>query len=200
MVDLRAVWPGLKDHLEVIGYGDIPILFDRFTEVGKVGDRAPYEKNWAACFSGPKPAIGDDIVTTRGWGRFQSQRGPSVWPYFATQIENRTVVQVNEALLAQGRSTDSYVLAESLDLTTTNENGAMFEANSKCIFDSLPSGWNSTRVHLATPFYRVTLCPRGNCTPSRENTVLLGLIHYKQERRSYRRSVHAATRWHMQEF
>lgn len=117
----------------------------------------------------------------------QFQRGPSVWPYFTTQIENRTIVEVDEAQLTGGRSKDSYVLSEPIDLAVTDKANATFEATSACIFDSVPSDWNLTRLHLATPFYRVTFCPRETCEPSRQNTVLLGLIHYKQTRRSYRR-------------
>lgn len=56
LVDLRTVWPDLKEHLEEIGYGDIPIKFDTFTEIGKASKLELYDKNSAAFFPGPKPA------------------------------------------------------------------------------------------------------------------------------------------------
>jgi hypothetical protein len=55
LVDLRAVWPALEEHLDEIGYGDMPIKFDTFTEVGRTSSKEKYEKNWAPFFAGPKP-------------------------------------------------------------------------------------------------------------------------------------------------
>jgi len=175
--------------LDIVGYGDIPIRFKQFTEIGKVGDRAPYEKNWAAFFPGPKPATPATVSPAARWLQSKYQRGPSVWPYFETQINNRTIVQVDENQLTAGRSKDSYVLAEPIDLTTTDKDNTTIQAASQCILNSMPQWWNSERLHLATPFHRVTFCERGTCEPTRRNTVLLGLIHFKRSPRSYRRSV-----------
>lgn len=189
MADLRTVWPGLKQHLVDIGYGDIPIRLKQFTELGKAGGQARYEKNWAAFFSGPSPpkSISNTILASKRWIGTNFQRGPSVWPYFLTQIKDRNVVAVNENQLTGGRSSSSYVLAESLSLTVTNKANATYEASSACIFNSLPLDWDPDMMHLATPFHRVTFCRRDACEPSRQNTVLLGLIHYKKSPRSYMR-------------
>jgi hypothetical protein len=96
---------------------------------------------------------------------------------------------VNPALDTSSRANDSYVLGDDIDLALpgVDEDGARPMADSACLLDSLPHAWKSDKLHQATPFYRVTLCNRGSCVPSRQNTVLLGLIHYKRSRRSYRR-------------
>ncbi|KAH7126528.1 hypothetical protein B0J13DRAFT_646643 [Dactylonectria estremocensis] len=189
LADLRAVWPGLKAHLEEIGYGHIPIRFDNFTEVGKEGKKMPYEKNWAPFFPGPEPAT--PITQNLPWysSLFGSRRTipatPS-WPLFASQIANRSIVEVDTSLDTNQRSPSSYVLAKEIDLSL-HVNDTVSMADSSCLMQSLPHSWDPRTLHQATPLYRVTFCPRDTCVPSRENTVLLGLIHRKMGRRSYRR-------------
>ncbi|KAF7563918.1 hypothetical protein G7046_g181 [Stylonectria norvegica] len=186
LVDLRAAWPALKEHLEQIGYGDIPIRFDRFTEVGKANKKEKYEKNWAAFFPGPKPATTEGPWYSFMFGSARSRLGPSIWPLFASQVHNRSILEVDPTLDTSERSPDSYVLSKEIDLSI-RVNGTLTLANEDCLVKSLPKSWNPQILHQATPFYRVTFCHRGTCVPSRENTVLLGLIHYKKERKSYRR-------------
>ena len=196
LVDLRAVWPALKDHLREIGYGDIPIKFDTFTEVGRTGSREKYEKNWAPFFAGPSPAEQQQHQSPwwRWWPDLKPSKGEeglaeSVWPYFASMVHPRNIVRVNPTLDTSSRANDSYVLGEDIDLALpgVDGDGERAQADSACLVDSLPHAWKSDMLHQATPFYRVTLCDRGSCVPSRQNTVLLGLIHYKRSRRSYRR-------------
>lgn len=172
--------------MEEIGYGDIPVKFDSFTEVGKASKKELYEKNWAAFFPGPKPATRHQSWYSSLFGSWQTKLADSTWPYFASQIVNRSILQVNPTLDTSERSRDSYVLAEEIDLSM-RVNDTLMMADSECLIDSLPHTWNAQALHQATPFYRVTFCARGTCVPSRENTVLLGLIHYKKERKSYRR-------------
>lgn len=186
LVDLRAVWPGLKEHLEEIGYGDIPIRFDTFTEIGKASKKELYEKNWAPFFPGPKPATPDVSRFSRFIGSRRNHLAPSTWPYFASQIANRSILKVDSTLDTSERSSDSYVLAKEIDLSM-RYNGTRSVADSACLINSLPHTWKPKALHQATPFYRVTFCPRGACLPSQRNTVLLGLIHYKMTPKNYRR-------------
>ncbi|KAF5001393.1 hypothetical protein FDECE_10956 [Fusarium decemcellulare] len=95
LVDLRAVWPRLKEHLEYIGYGAIPIKFNNFTEIGRANSREPYEKNWAAFFPGPKPATRE---LPWYWALFASwiTRLPtSTWPLFASRVTPRSILEVD---------------------------------------------------------------------------------------------------------
>ncbi|KAH8684090.1 hypothetical protein BGZ61DRAFT_455621 [Ilyonectria robusta] len=186
LVDLRAAWPDLKEHLEEIGYGDIPIRFDTFTEIGKAGKKERYEKNWAPFFPGPKPSTPDLLTFSRFLSSRQKHLAPSTWPYFASQIAKRSILKVDSTLDTSERSPDSYVLAKEIDLSVQDSSKPSV-ADSACLIDSLPHSWKPNALHQATPFYRVTFCPRGTCLPSQRNTVLLGLIHYKMGRRSYRR-------------
>ncbi|KAH6692226.1 hypothetical protein F5X68DRAFT_57009 [Plectosphaerella plurivora] len=197
IVDLRAAWPALREHLEQIGHGDIPVRFDTFTEVGRTSSKEHYEKNWAAFFSGPKPKTEAAVVEEKSWwafrlpswGRGHTLPPASAWPYFASQIEPRNIVKVNPALSTKSRASDSYALGDDLDLSLprASPNDAPASATSECLYSSLPKDWKKGSFHQATAFYRMTLCPRGTCTPSRDNTVLLGLVHYKLSRRTYRR-------------
>lgn len=38
-------------------------------------------------------------------------------------------------------------------------------------------GMSESKYHQATPYYRLTLCERGTCTPSVHNTVMISLVH-----------------------
>lgn len=195
IVDLRAVWPALRDHLAELGYGydDVPVRFDTYTEVGRASSKQQFEKNWAPFFAGPKPVERSPDDEEAPWWyslrlpwRPKTLPAASAWPYFASQIFPRNIVKVDPSLGTKHRAPDSYVLGNDIDLTLPgNDFSAM--ADSTCLFDSLPQDWNKESLHQATPFHRMTLCPRGTCTPSRDNTVLLGLVHYKVSRRSYRR-------------
>lgn len=191
MVDLRAVWPDLKKHMQEIGYDEIPIRFDTFTEIGRAGKAQKHEENWAPFFPGAQP------ITNKSGGGKKSKRdtdaveltlGESTWPLFTAKLNNRTIVKVNEKLETKDRAPDSYVLSEpiSLDLPK-GKKGEKQEANYECLFSSSPKGWNRNEFQHATPLHRVTLCDRGSCTPSQNNTVLLSLVHYKRDRRNYRR-------------
>ena len=188
LVDLRAVWPSLKEHMEEIGYGGIPIVFDTFTEIGKASKKELYEKNWAPFFAGPTPAASKSgrwmLSSFHSW---RVELASSSWPYFASQVIPRTILSVNPSLDASQRSLDSYVLAEEIDLSIPGNDTSSF-ASSDCLMKSLPQSWDMHKnLHQATPFHRVTMCPRGTCVPSMQNTVLLGLIHYKIASANYRR-------------
>lgn len=190
MVDLRAVWPDLKQHMDELGYGSIPIKFDAFTEIGKASKKEKYEKNWAPFFTGPKPAQRQLTWRSLMLGTrslpMQDALPETAWPLFAAQVLPRTILEVDTKLDTSERSPDSYVLAKEVDLSLSNDNTSDV-ASSQCLVDSLPSNWELKNLHQATPFYRVTMCARGTCTPSTKNTVLLGLIHYKIGWFSYRR-------------
>lgn len=186
IVDLRAVWPFLREHLEEIGYGDIPVKFDAFTEIGKASKKELYEKNWAPFFPGPKPATREMLWFSSLFGSWQANLGVSRWPLLASQIVPRSILEVDTSLDTSARWPDSYVLATEIDLSM-RINGTLSTADSDCLTDSLPHEWNPEMLHQATPFYRVTMCPRGTCVPTRQNTVLLGLVHYKKASKSYRR-------------
>lgn len=187
IVDLRAVWPALKEHLDSIGYGDIPIKFDEFTEIGRASKKELYEKNWAPFFPGPKPATQKTPWLSTLFGApLLSKPGDSRWPLLASQIVPRSILEVDTSLDTSDRWPDSYVLATEIDLSI-RINGTTSTADSECLIDSLPHEWDPKMFHQATPFYRVTMCPRGACDPTMQNTVLLGLIHYKKARKSYRR-------------
>ncbi len=189
LVDLRAVWPALREHLAEIGYGDIPTKFDTFTEIGKAGNTPRFEKNWAPFFPGPKPGARELPKSSWFSSLFTSGRRnleDSTWPLFAAQIDGRTVLEVNSALDTSERSPDSYILANEIDLSM-RVNNTLLRADEGCLKRSLPHTWQPERLHQATPFYRVTFCARGTCVPSTRNTVLLGLIHYKADNRKYRR-------------
>ncbi|KAM5372454.1 hypothetical protein ACJZ2D_007492 [Fusarium nematophilum] len=186
LVDLRAVWPGLKEHLEEIGYGDIPIKFSKFTEVGKTGTIGAYEKNWAPFFPGPKPATREAPWHSNFLASRRTHLASPTWPLFASRAFPRSILEVDPSIDASRRSPGSYVLARPVDLAK-RVNDTVLVADAQCLKDSLPRAWRSNAIHQATPFYRVTFCRRGKCIPDRQNTVLLGLIHYKKSRRSYRR-------------
>ncbi|KAF7556325.1 hypothetical protein G7Z17_g1542 [Cylindrodendrum hubeiense] len=98
LIDLRAAWPGLKKHLEEIGYGDIPIRFDTFTEVGKASKKERFEKNWAPFFPGPKPATRELSWFSSFIGSWRKHLAPSTWPHFASQIMHRSILKVDTAL------------------------------------------------------------------------------------------------------
>jgi hypothetical protein len=196
VVDLRAAWPALREHLEEIGQGAVPIRFDTFTEVGRASSKEHYEKNWAAFFAGPSPKPSEQakqsswwVFRLPTWGTGHKLPPASAWPYFASQIEPRNIVKVNPALSTTDRASDSYVLGDDLDLTLPHPSPGATPAlaTSDCLYNSLPKNWRKDGFHQATAFYRMTLCNRGTCTPSRDNTVLLGLVHYKMSRRTYRR-------------
>lgn len=180
MVDLRAVWPDLRNHLEEIGYGSIPITFNKFTEIGKTGKPAPYEKNWAAFFPGVKPAL-STANRLKQWTTERKGLAKASYPLFASSVFPHNIVEIDPTLDTSERADDSYVLGQDLDL------GAVSEAASACIKSALPNNWAKERFHQATPFHRVTMCPRGTCEPNESNTVLLGLIHYKMDWVKYRR-------------
>lgn len=167
MVDLRAVWPALKEHLDEIGYGAVPLVHREFTELGRAGKAEQYEKNWSPFFGGPSP---------------DSFNPASNRPLFTTSIIPRRVVQFDGNLVTSQRTSHAYALGEEINLR--NEAG---EADSGCIIRSLPSDWDVRKLHLATPFHRVTMCNRGTCAPTEENTVLMGLIHFKVAKKQYRR-------------
>lgn len=186
IVDLRAVWPSLREHLEEIGYGHIPIKFDAFTEIGKASKKELYEKNWAPFFPGPKPATQATLSFSSLFGSGRANLADSRWPLLASQIVPRSILEVNTGLDTSARWPDSYVLAAEIDLSMS-VNGSFSTADSNCLTNSLPDEWDPEKLHQATPFYRVTMCPRGTCVPTRQNTVLLGLVHYKKARKSYRR-------------
>jgi hypothetical protein len=177
----------LKEHLDSIGYGDIPIKFDQFTEIGKASKKELYEKNWAPFFPGPKPATQKTPWLSTLFGAPPlSKPGDSRWPLLASQVVPRSILEVDTSLDTSERWPEAYVLATEIDLSM-RINGSTSTADSKCLIDSLPQEWDPKMFHQATPFYRVTMCPRGTCDPTRQNTVLLGLIHYKKARKSYRR-------------
>lgn len=186
MVDLRAVWPALKHHLDSIGYRDIPIKFRNFTEVGKTSKKEAYEKNWAPFFSGSKPAGKSKTLLQSLSSLWRQNLAESKWPYFASQIVPRSILKVDTALDTSERSADLYVLSREMDLSMHVAKSPP-RATSDCILQYSPQDWDPRRFHQATPFHRVTMCSRHNCVPTRENTVLLGLIHYKKAAKQYRR-------------
>jgi hypothetical protein len=52
---------------------------------------------------------------------------------------------------------------------------------SHCIHKNHPGVFIGT-FHGATPFYRMTMCPRGACSPNDQNTVLIAASHIKKPR------------------
>lgn len=197
MVDLRAVWPDLQEHLEEIGQGHVPIQFDTFTEIGRAGMQAPEfnEKNWAPFFPGPKSHILDHggwypkwLSLSRSAIGLASPVGPqrTPWPLLATAIKDRSIVEVDESLDTSSRTDGPYVMGREVDLTIHSQSGTT-RADSSCIIRNIPETWDPDHLHQATPFHRVTFCNRGTCVPTERNTVLLGLIHYKVASKIYRR-------------
>lgn len=186
MVDLRAVWPALKDHLDDIGYGNIPIPLKSFTEIGKASKKEEYEKNWAPFFSGSKPVERPNRWLPSLSSLWRNDLANVKWPYFASQVVPRSILEVDTGLDTRERSADSYVLSREIDLSIRT-NGSKASASSNCLLQSLPQHWVPHRLHQATPFYRVTMCNRHTCVPSRHNTVLLGILHYKKAAKEYRR-------------
>jgi len=166
MVDLRAVWPGFKEHLEEINH-TAPIVHWEFTEIGKAGKPAKYEKNWAAFFSGPKP----------------SSSSEPQWPYFASSVFPRSIVQIDPSISTLNRTDSPYVIGNEIDLVDAISGEI---ADSSCLAQALPR-FDKTKMHQATPFHRVTMCPRGTCEPTDENTVLMGIVHYKKDWARYSR-------------
>ncbi|KAF4981684.1 hypothetical protein FZEAL_2571 [Fusarium zealandicum] len=115
LVDLRAAWPGLKEHLDEIGYGDIPIKFDTFTEIGRADIKQEYEKNWAPFFPGPKPVTRELSWLASLSGSWRTRLADSTWPLFASQITPRSIVKVNETLDTSSRSPDSMFVTMSTE-------------------------------------------------------------------------------------
>ena len=54
-------------------------------------------------------------------------------------------------------------------------------AKSLCIGENHPHN-HAGAFHGATPFYRMTLCPRGTCAPTDQNTVFIAASHIKKPR------------------
>lgn len=192
MVDLRAVWPAFREHLEDLGFGGIKVTFDQFTEIGKASKKERFEKNWAPFFPGPSPPSPPPFQLTmwRAWKQRGAQRrlalAEPAWPFFASSVFPRSILEVDPSLDTSERSQDRYVLSNEISLAVVSEK-TTYSASSDCIAKSLPAHWKKERFHQATPFYRVTMCPRGTCVPDETNTVLLGLIHYKMDWHHYRR-------------
>ncbi|KAJ3534852.1 hypothetical protein NM208_g7379 [Fusarium decemcellulare] len=174
LVDLRAVWPDLKEHLEYIGYGAIPIKFNNFTEIGRANSREPYEKNWAAFFPGPKPATRELPWYRALFASWITRLPISTWPLFASRVAPRSILEVDSTIATKHASPGSYVLAKSINLSIP-VNGTLSVADSQCLEHSLPRTWHAGFLHQATPFYRVTLCLRGRCSVEIDQDVVFSV-------------------------
>ena len=159
IADLRTVWPEFAALMRSIGY-TAPVHLTRPVELGQKGDKVhPYEKNWAPFIPGNA-----------------GSRKSTPFPLIHTNLVPQTIVKVSSETRSNLDSS-TYLLTETIPTSPTSE---------ACVLEALP-GKRFHDIHHATPFHRVTMCPRGTCRPSSKNTVLLSLAHWKQY--TYRRYV-----------
>lgn len=188
MVDLRAVWPGFKQFLEDLGFGGIPLVFDEVTELGSSGKHYMYEKNWAPFYPGIAALKGSSWVERVFGGGPRSSGSPRTeikYPLLHTNILPQVIREIDSSLdVSHKTETYPILLATHLDLPSPND--TLQQTSDECFPAALPQ-FKPEAFHQATPYYRVTMCPKGSCVPSLENTVLLAIVHVKFDHAHYRR-------------
>lgn len=197
IVDLRIVWPGFSDMMKGLGYGKIPIELDALTEIGPEGGKEQYEKNWAPFFPGATAPVVRESAVKRFFSPEAKQ--PGGMPLFHTHVVPQTIMGLPHEPEHNATHFESAALTGS---NTTLAYKAMVEQK----FEEVPSDWladQSAKVaqcltstilgfashsfHQATPYHRVTMCPRGTCVPDSSNTVLFSIGHLKINWKTYRR-------------
>lgn len=198
VVDLRVVWPEFADLMTRLGHGDVPLRIDAVTELGKEGPKEPYEKNWAPFFAGASAPSRRARIYQPWFDSSSEGFTPSNFPQFHVNVVPSIVLQTASdpdllslpvekvALTGSTTKTDYMTLVESESSTPSIANDLLSEAANTCFQASFPN-FQIHSIHQATPYYRVTLCPRGTCKPDSTNTVLFALGHLKISWNEYRR-------------
>lgn len=111
------------------------------------------EKNWMPFFTGPKPNANASLPT------FLYSASPQITldPPLMSKLDTGSFLPIAHY-----------------------SNHRVDSSSDRCLKAAYPH-IDEKRHHGATPLYRLTLCNRGDCQPSSNNTYLLSLTHILRE-------------------
>lgn len=162
LIDVRAAMPEIMDTIAAAGVQDMPpvrfktpSLLRRQPPKGHEQDpRYQREKNWALAQS-PFADGDDELLVMADPSRLYRWKSTA-------ELVQPVASEHESAVVAPGPST-----------------GIGWASKSKtCLHDVMGSDHG---IHQATPLLSLTLCRRGMCQPTQNNTVLLGMYHKHSE-------------------
>lgn len=164
--------PELEDELDA-NLKMPPIRFNKPVELYR---RAPPGEEDAACYQREK-----------NWAPFQSP--------FANSSELMFMVEpsllfryYSEGEAVELVDADRYSAVKAPYPVYKSANETWRSEKKTCLHDVMLSDHG---VHLSSPMLSLTLCNRGDCEPTPENTVMIGLVHHHQDPLWYDRRIAA---------